>query len=318
MRRARWTLLADVVSDPSPSAPTRGGARLIDGKALATRIRAEVAADVAALRLRGVTPGLAVVLVGDDPASAVYVGAKERASREAGMAGDTIRLLASASQSELLALVEQLNRDERVHGILVQMPLPAQIDPDTVIRHIRPDKDVDGFHPVNVGKLLIGHTDGFVPCTPAGVQRMLAEHGVTTRGAECVVIGRSTIVGKPMAALLMQAGAGADATVTVCHSRTRDLASHTRRADILIVAAGRPRMVTADMVKPGAVVIDVGMNRIADATTASGTRLVGDVDFEGVRSVASLITPVPGGVGPMTIAMLLHNTVRAARRTLDA
>ncbi len=277
-----------------------------------------MAADVAALRLRGVTPGLAVVLVGDDPASAVYVGAKERASREAGMAGDTIRLLASASQSELLALVEQLNRDERVHGILVQMPLPAQIDPDTVIRHIRPDKDVDGFHPVNVGKLLIGHTDGFVPCTPAGVQRMLAEHGVTTRGAECVVIGRSTIVGKPMAALLMQAGAGADATVTVCHSRTRDLASHTRRADILIVAAGRPRMVTADMVKPGAVVIDVGMNRIADATTASGTRLVGDVDFEGVRSVASLITPVPGGVGPMTIAMLLHNTVRAARRTLDA
>jgi methylenetetrahydrofolate dehydrogenase (NADP+)/methenyltetrahydrofolate cyclohydrolase len=204
-----------------------------------------------------------------------------------------------------------------VHGILVQMPLPKHIDPDTVIRHIRPDKDVDGFHPVNVGKLLIGHTDGFAPCTPAGVQRMLLEYGVETRGAECVVIGRSTIVGKPMAALMVQPGAGADATVTICHSRTRDLASHTRRADILIVAAGRPRMVTADMVKPGAVVIDVGMNRVPDATTRSGTRLAGDVDFDGVRQVASLITPVPGGVGPMTIAMLLHNTVRAAARTLD-
>jgi methylenetetrahydrofolate dehydrogenase (NADP+)/methenyltetrahydrofolate cyclohydrolase len=300
------------------NAPASAGANLIDGTALARKIRAEVATDVAALRARGVTPGLSVVLVGDDPASAVYVGAKEKASREAGMAGETIRLPASTSQAELLALVEQLNQDERVHGILVQMPLPRQIDPDTVIRHIRPDKDVDGFHPVNVGKLLIGYTDGFAPCTPAGVQRMLVEYGVETRGANVVVIGRSTIVGKPMAALMMQSGAGADATVTVCHSRTRDLASHTRNADILIVAAGRPRMVTADMVKPGAVVIDVGMNRIADATTKSGTRLVGDVDFEGVRQVASLITPVPGGVGPMTIAMLLRNTVRAAQRTLPA
>jgi methylenetetrahydrofolate dehydrogenase (NADP+)/methenyltetrahydrofolate cyclohydrolase len=294
------------------------GARLINGAELAKKIRAEVAADVAALRGKGVVPGLTVVLVGEDPASAVYVGAKEKASREAGMAGETIRLAASTSQAQLLALVEQLNQDERVHGILVQMPLPRQIDPDTVIRHIRPDKDVDGFHPVNVGKLLIGHTDGFAPCTPAGVQRMLIEHGVETKGADVVVIGRSTIVGKPMAALMMQSGAGADATVTVCHSRTRDLASHTRRADILIVAAGRARMVTADMVKPGAVVIDVGMNRIADATTKSGTRLVGDVDFDSVRQVASLITPVPGGVGPMTIAMLLRNTVRAAQRTLPA
>ena len=293
-------------------------AKIINGAELAKKIRAEVAADVATLKARGVTPGLAVVLVGDDPASAVYVGAKEKASREAGMAGETIRLSASSSQAQLLALVEQLNHDQRVHGILVQMPLPKQIDPDTIVRHIRPDKDVDGFHPVNVGKLLIGLTDGFAPCTPAGVQRMLVEYGVETRGANCVVIGRSTIVGKPMAALLMQSGSGADATVTVCHCRTRDLASHTRRADILIVAAGRARMVTADMVKPGAVVIDVGMNRIADATTKSGTRLVGDVDFEGVGEVASLITPVPGGVGPMTIAMLLHNTVRAARRTLEA
>jgi methylenetetrahydrofolate dehydrogenase (NADP+) / methenyltetrahydrofolate cyclohydrolase len=297
-------------------APASAGAMLMDGTALAKKIRAAVAADSAALVARGVTPGLAVVLVGDDPASAVYVGAKEKASREAGMAGETIRLPADTSQAELLTLVERLNHDERVHGILVQMPLPAQIDPDTVIRHLRPDKDVDGFHPVNVGKLLICHSDGFAPCTPAGVQRMLAEYGVETRGAECVVIGRSTIVGKPMAALMLQPGAGADATVTICHSRTRDLASHTRRADILIVAAGRPRMVTADMVKPGAVVIDVGMNRIADPTTRSGTRLVGDVDFDGVRQVASLITPVPGGVGPMTIAMLLHNTVRAAARTL--
>ncbi len=296
-------------------APASGGARLIDGRALSALIREEVAADVRELKATGVTPGLTVVLVGEDAASAVYVGAKEKASREAGMSGETIRLPSDTSQAELLALVERLNADPRVHGILVQMPLPKQIDPDTVIRHIDPAKDVDGFHPVNVGKLLIGYADGFAPCTPAGVQRMLMHYGVETRGAEVVVVGRSTIVGKPMAALMMQSGAGADATVTVCHSRTRDLAAHTARADILIVAAGRPRMITADMVKPGAVVIDVGMNRIPDATTRTGTRLVGDVDFDGVRSVASLITPVPGGVGPMTIAMLLRNTVRAARRT---
>jgi methylenetetrahydrofolate dehydrogenase (NADP+)/methenyltetrahydrofolate cyclohydrolase len=299
-------------------APASAGANLIDGTALAKKIRAEVAAEVTALREKGIVPGLTVVLVGEDPASAVYVGAKEKASREAGMAGETIRLAATTTQAQLLALVEQLNQDDQVHGILVQMPLPKQIDPDTVIRHIRPDKDVDGFHPVNVGKLLIGHTDGFAPCTPSGVQRMLIEYGVETKGAEVVVIGRSTIVGKPMAALMMQSGPGADATVTVCHSRTRDLSSHTRRADILIVAAGRARMVTAEMVKPGAVVIDVGMNRIADATTKSGTRLVGDVDFDGVRQVARLITPVPGGVGPMTIAMLLRNTVRAAQRFAPA
>ena len=285
---------------------------------LAQKVRAEVAADVAELRRRGVVPGLTAVLVGDDPASVVYVGGKEKASREAGMAGETIRLPATTSQGELLALVEQLNADDTVHGILVQMPLPKQIDPDAVINHIRPEKDVDGFHPVNVGKLLIGHTDGFVPCTPAGIQRLLGEYAVRTAGAECVVIGRSTIVGKPMAALMLQSGALADATVTVCHSRTRDLAAHTRRADILIAAAGRARLVTADMVKPGAVVIDVGMNRIADPTTKSGTRLVGDVHFEGVRHVASLITPVPRGVGPMTIAMLLRNTVRAAQRSAGA
>ena len=290
----------------------------MDGAALALKVRSEVAADVAELRVRGVVPGLTVVLVGDDPASAVYVGGKEKASREAGMAGETIRLSAATSQAELLALVEQLNADATVHGILVQMPLPKHIDPETVINHIRPDKDVDGFHPVNVGKLLIGHTDGFTPCTPAGIQRLLGEYGVHTAGAECVIIGRSTIVGKPMAALMMQSGPLADATVTVCHSRTRDLAAHTRRADILIAAVGRARLVTADMVKPGAVVIDVGMNRIDDPTTKSGTRLVGDVDFDGVRRVASLITPVPRGVGPMTIAMLLRNTVRAAQRSAAA
>ena len=295
---------------------TVAAAGLIDGVALARLIRAEVAAEVATLVSKGVIPGLTVVLVGDDAGSAVYVGAKEKASREAGMAGETIRLAASTTQAQLLALVEQLNADVSVHGILVQMPLPKHIDPDTVINHIDPRKDVDGFHPVNVGKLLIGHTDGFAPCTPSGVQRMLAHYGVETRGADCVVIGRSTIVGKPMAALMVQSGVGADSTVTICHSRTKDLSSHTLRADILIVAAGRPRMVTADMVKPGAVVIDVGMNRIPDATTKSGTRLVGDVDFDGVSQVASLITPVPGGVGPMTIAMLLRNTVRSAQRTL--
>jgi len=294
------------------------GARLIDGSAVARKVRDQVAVDVAALRANGIIPGLTVVLVGDDPASAVYVGGKEKASREAGMAGETIRLPSTTTQGELLALVEQLNHDESVHGILVQMPLPKQIDPDAVINRIRPEKDVDGFHPVNVGKLLIGDTDGFVPCTPAGVQHLLGEYGVRTTGSHCVIVGRSTIVGKPMAALMMQSGPLADATVTVCHSRTRDLSEHTRQADILIVAAGRARLVTADMVKPGAVVIDVGMNRIADPTAKNGTRLVGDVDFEDVRRVASLITPVPRGVGPMTIAMLLRNTVTAAQRRARA
>ncbi len=289
-------------------------AELIDGRAIAQTIRDEVRRDVTSLAARGVVPGLTVVLVGDDSASATYVGAKEKASMAVGMAGTTLRLPASTSEDELLALVEQLNADSAVHGILVQMPLPPQIDPDTVIRHIHPDKDVDGFHPVNVGKLLIGHTDGFVSCTPAGVIELLRRSGVNTRGADAVVVGRSNIVGKPMAALLVQGRAGGDATVTVCHSRTRDLTSHTRRADILVVAAGRAEMITGDMIKPGAVVIDVGMNRLRDDTRASGSRLVGDVHFESAATVASKITPVPGGVGPMTIAMLLRNTVRAAER----
>ena len=292
-------------------------AELIDGKAIAADVRTDVARDVAALRERGVVPGLTVVLVGDDIASATYVGAKEKASREAGMAGGTIRLPADTTQAALLTLIEQLNGDAAVHGILVQMPLPKHIDPDTIIRHIRPEKDVDGFHPENVGKLLIGHTDGFVSCTPAGVIEILLRSGVDTRGADVVVVGRSNIVGKPMAALLVQARAGGDATVTICHSRTNDLASHTRRADILIVAAGRAEMITGDMIKPGAVVIDVGMNSVPDATRAKGSRLCGDVHFASAVEVASRITPVPGGVGPMTIAMLLRNTVRAAERTVS-
>lgn len=292
-------------------------AELIDGKAIAADVRAEVAREVAALRARGVVPGLMVVLVGEDIASATYVGAKEKASREAGMTGGTIRLPADTTQAALLTLIEQLNGNPAVHGILVQMPLPTHIDPDTVIRHIRSDKDVDGFHPENVGKLLIGHTDGFVSCTPAGVIELLLRSGVDTRGAEVVVVGRSNIVGKPMAALLVQARAGGDATVTICHSRTKDLASHTRRADILIVAAGRAEMITGDMIKPGAVVIDVGMNSVPDATRANGSRLCGDVHFASAVEVASRITPVPGGVGPMTIAMLLRNTVRAAQRTVS-
>jgi methylenetetrahydrofolate dehydrogenase (NADP+)/methenyltetrahydrofolate cyclohydrolase len=292
--------------------PVRGN--IIDGAAIADRVLREVRDEVEKLAARGITPGLSVVLVGDDAASAVYVRSKEATSRELGMAGETLRLPATTSQTDLIELVDQLNENESVHGILVQMPLPKQIDADVILRRVRPEKDVDGFHPVNVGKLLIGERDGFIPCTPAGIQYMLEVCGVETRGAECVVVGRSNIVGKPMAALMVQQGPAADATVTICHSRTRDLALHTRRADILIVAAGRAQMITADMVKPGAVVIDVGMNRIPDATKKSGTRLVGDVDFDRVREVASLITPVPGGVGKMTIAMLMRNTVRAAAR----
>jgi methylenetetrahydrofolate dehydrogenase (NADP+)/methenyltetrahydrofolate cyclohydrolase len=289
------------------------GSRIIDGSAVARAVREEVARDVAELRQRGVVPGLTVVLVGDDPASAVYVRAKGKASQEVGMRSETIHLPASTSQSELLALIDRLNTDSAVHGILVQMPLPRHIDAAAVIRRIAPEKDVDGFHPVNVGKLLIGERDGFAPCTPAGVQELLLRYGVETAGREAVVVGRSNIVGKPMAALLLQPGRGGDCTVTICHSRTRSLVEHTRRADILIVAMGRPEVIHGDMIKPGAVVVDVGINRVEDASVSRGYRLVGDVHFESARLVASLITPVPGGVGPMTIAMLLRNTVRAAR-----
>ena len=291
-------------------------AELIDGRAIAKKVRAEVAERAKRLVERGVRPGLAVVLVGDDPASAVYVSAKGKATEEAGMYSLTVRLDADTSQEELLSRVDALNADPRIHGILVQMPLPKQIDPDAIIRAIDPAKDVDGFHPVNVGKMLVGEVDGFIPCTPAGIQVLLRESGVKTPGKNCVIIGRSNIVGKPMAALMMQDRENANCTVTVCHRHTTDLKAHTLEADILIVAAGRPRIVTADMVKRGAVVIDVGTNRVADPKAKGGTKLQGDVDFESVREVASKITPVPGGVGPMTIAMLMANTVRAAEMTL--
>lgn len=293
-------------------------ARIIDGAAIARRIREEVASAATALFERGVTPGLAVVLVGDDAASAIYVRRKGKACSEAGMHSITIRLPAQTTEAELLAQVDALNEDPAIHGILVQMPLPKHIDANAVIRRMLPSKDVDGFHPVNVGKMLIGEKDGFVPCTPAGVQEMLVRSEIETKGKDCVVIGRSNIVGKPVAALLMQPGPGGDATVTICHSRTRDLPGHVRRADIVIAAMGRPKFVTADMVKPGAVVIDVGINRVDDPSAKRGYRIVGDVDFEAVRKVASHITPVPGGVGPMTIALLLRNTVRAAQLTLDS
>ncbi len=290
------------------------GARLIDGVAVARAVRAEVARETAELKQRGITPGLTVVIVGEDPASQSYVRSKEKASIEAGMKGETIRLPASVPQADLEALVDRLNADASVHGILVQAPLPKHMDANTVVRRIAPHKDVDGFHPVNVGKLLIGEKDGFAPCTPAGVQELLLRYGVDTSGKEAVIVGRSNIVGKPMAALLIQSGKGGDCTVTVCHSRTRDLRFHTSRADILIAAIGRPEAITGDMIRPGAVVIDVGINRVTDAANPKGYRLVGDVHFESARRVASLLTPVPGGVGPMTIAMLLKNTVRAARQ----
>ena len=289
-------------------------AELIDGAAIAAGIRAQVSGEVATLRAEGVVPKLTVVLVGDDPASAVYVAAKGRACVEVGMEEDTIRLPASTSQAELMTLLDSLNSDELVHGILVQSPFPKQIDPAAVIRRIDPAKDVDGFHPTNVGKLLVGDRDGFAPCTPAGIQELIRVSGISTRGAHCVVVGRSNIVGKPMAALMLQDSPAANATVTVCHRYTEDLPRHTRTADILITAVGKPGLITADMVKPGAAVLDVGITRIPDASRKSGTRLIGDVDFEAVREVAGHITPVPGGVGPMTIAMLLRNTVRAAQR----
>jgi methylenetetrahydrofolate dehydrogenase (NADP+)/methenyltetrahydrofolate cyclohydrolase len=290
-------------------------AELIDGRAIAKIVRANAAERTKKLAAQGIKPGLAVVLVGDDPASAVYVSAKGKATEEAGMYSLTVRLEADTSQAELIARVDALNSDPRIHGILVQMPLPKQIDPDAVVRRIDPAKDVDGFHPVNVGKMLIGEKDGFIPCTPAGIQLLLKESGVRTPGKNCVIIGRSNIVGKPMAALLVQDNPEANCTVTICHRHTKDLAWHTRAADILIVAAGRAGIVTGDMVKPGAVVIDVGTNRVNDSAAKSGTSLRGDVDFDSVSRVASRITPVPGGVGPMTIAMLMANTVRAAEMT---
>lgn len=286
-------------------------ARLIDGKAVAARIREHLAVEVASLKqAHGVTPKLAAVLVGDDPASQVYVRNKEQACARAGMASDVHRLPVSTSQAELLDLVGKLNADRDVHGILVQLPLPKQIDETTILDAVNPLKDVDCFHPENVGLMVQGRPR-FLPCTPHGVQALLAESGTRVDGAHVVILGRSEIVGKPVAMMLVQKAETANATVTICHSRTRNVTEITRSADILIAAIGKPEFVTADMVKPGAVVIDVGINRLND-------RLVGDVAFEEVRNVASAITPVPGGVGPMTIAMLLKNTLAAARLSVTA
>ncbi|MCS7304229.1 MAG: bifunctional methylenetetrahydrofolate dehydrogenase/methenyltetrahydrofolate cyclohydrolase FolD [Thermoguttaceae bacterium] len=287
-------------------------AEILDGKQISSAIRQELAEQITEfVQKTGVTPGLATVLVGDNPASVSYVTAKGRTCRELGMLSFQHTLPATISEQELLSLVDRLNRDPQVHGILVQLPLPSHIRESQVLYAMDPNKDVDGFHPVNVGRLLIGE-EIFPPCTPAGIQELILRSGTPTDGADVVVVGRSNIVGKPIAVMLMQKKPGANATVTVCHTRTRNLAEHTRRADILIVAAGSPKAVTADMVKPGAVVIDVGVNRIG--TTESGKpKLVGDVDFEAVREVAGKITPVPGGVGPMTITMLMRNTLRAAR-----
>jgi methylenetetrahydrofolate dehydrogenase (NADP+)/methenyltetrahydrofolate cyclohydrolase len=288
-------------------------ARLIDGKAIAAQIHSETAARVRTLiEKHGVTPGLTFVRVGDDPASQAYVRMKGAKAAELGIKSDTIVLDGATPQAELLALIDKLNRDPAVHGILVQAPLPKQIREDEIFAAIDYHKDVDGFHPVNVGKLLLGQHPLFRPCTPAGVHELLIRTGVPLAGAEVVILGRGNIVGKPMAAILLQKDDTADATVTLLHSRSRDIPAHCRRADVLIAAMGRAKFVTADMVKPGAVVIDVGVNRVEDATSKSGYRLVGDIDFEAVSQVAGAITPNPGGVGPMTIAMLLGNTARAA------
>ena len=289
-------------------------ARVLDGVRIGKEIRAEVAASVARMAGTGRKPGLAVVIVGEDPASRVYVRAKGRACLEAGMHSETVEYPATVTREELLAQIDRLNADPAIHGMLVQLPLPKHIDTDAVLRRIDPRKDVDGFHPVNVGKLVIGDPTAFRPATPYGVQQMLIREGIETKGAHAVIVGRSTIVGKPMAGLLIQDAPGGNATVTVCHSRSRDLPAITRTADILVVAIGKPEFVTADMVQPGAVVIDVGINRVNDASHPKGYRLVGDVAYAPVSELASAITPVPGGVGPMTIAMLLRNTLQAAEQ----
>ena len=287
-------------------------ANLIDGRAIAEQIHAETSQRIAALKKRRVQPGLAFVRVGDDPASQIYVGMKERASARLGIASLTQVLSETTGESDLLERIARLNADPAIHGILVQAPLPRHINQSAVYTAVLPHKDVDGFHPVNVGKLMLGDSTGFLPCTPAGVHELLIRSQVRIEGAEVVVLGRGNIVGKPMAAMLLQKAKHANGTVTLCHSLTRDIAAHCRRADILIAAMGAAGFVKADMVKPGAVVVDVGVNRIHDPIAKGGARLVGDVDFARVQPVAGKITPNPGGVGPMTIAMLMQNTVRAA------
>jgi len=289
-------------------------ATIIDGKAIAEQINAETVVEIARLRNQHrVTPGLAVILVGENPASATYVSMKDKMCARLGMRSERVNLPASTRESELLASINRLNLQPDIHGILVQSPLPPQISEERIFAAISPAKDVDGFHPLNVGKLAIGDPTGFVPCTPAGVHELLIRSGVAIEGTHVVVLGRSRIVGRPVSLILSQKAAHANATVTVCHSRSRNLAKICRSADILVAAIGAPRFVKADMVRDGAVVIDVGINRIVDKASDKGYRIVGDVDFDAVSQNASLITPVPGGVGPMTIAMLMRNTVRAAR-----
>ncbi|MCX7886635.1 MAG: bifunctional methylenetetrahydrofolate dehydrogenase/methenyltetrahydrofolate cyclohydrolase FolD [Verrucomicrobiae bacterium] len=289
-------------------------AALIDGKQIAEQINTENAAEIACLKQQhGLTPGLAVILVGDNPASVAYVNSKDKMCARLGIHSEKITLPASTSESELLQIVARLNRQDNIHGILVQSPTPAHICEETVFAAIDPSKDVDGFHPLNVGKVALGDPSGFVPCTPAGVQELLVRSGVAIEGAHVVVLGRSRIVGRPLSLILSQKAPNANATVTVAHSRSRRLAEICRSADILIAAIGVARFVKAEMVRDGAVVIDVGINRLEDKTTEKGYRLVGDVDFDSVREKAAMITPVPGGVGPMTIAMLMRNTIRAAK-----
>ena len=288
-------------------------AQIIDGKQVAADMRAELKEEVAKLKEQGIVPGLGVILVGEDPASKSYVTAKERTCEELGIYSDDNRLPEDATQEDLMALVEKMNKDPKINGILVQLPLPKHLNEAEVLLAIDPDKDVDGFHPMNVGKMMVGEK-AFLPCTPHGVIQLLLRSGVSIEGANVAIVGRSNIVGKPLANMLIQKSKTGNATVTVCHTRTKDLADQTRQADIVIAAAGRPNMVTADMVKEGVVVIDVGVNRVEDATKKRGYRLVGDVDFEAVKEKASLITPVPGGVGPMTITMLMFNTVESAKR----
>ena len=292
-------------------------ARILDGKQVAKRISEETARQARELKERtGVVPGLGVILVGDDPASISYVTAKERACAVLGFHSSECRLPATATQAELLKAIHQFNNDPAIHGILVQLPLPRQIDEHAAIEAINPDKDVDGFTPVNVGRMLIGQPC-FLPCTPHGIIKLLIASGIETKGQHAVVVGRSNIVGKPVARLLLRKALGGNATVTVCHTATPDLAEFTRQADILIVATGRPRTVTGAMIKSGAAVIDVGVNRVPDETAAKGYRLVGDVEFESACEVAGSLTPVPGGVGPLTIAMLMCNTLEAAQRSLN-
>jgi len=288
-------------------------AKILDGKAIAQDIRAELKAKTAELKKQGIVPGLGVLLVGDDPASRSYVTAKEKACEETGLYSREIKLPATATHAEILQVVENFNHDDQIDGILVQLPLPDSKMEQSVIEAINPDKDVDGFHPVNVGRMMLG-LPAFLPCTPHGVLQILKRSGIKTSGAHVVVIGRSNIVGRPLVNLLSQKSELGDATVTMCHTRTKNMKELTRQADIVVAAVGRPNTVTADMVKPGAVVIDVGVNRIEDATKKNGFRLAGDVDYAAVAEKASAITPVPGGVGPMTITMLLANTVESAIR----